>query len=411
MAFQLFVDPTAGARQASDHIMSAAGDIADRIKEERQKEKDETKLFKAKVTEAAAMKLGQGDTMSEREAYLSKNYTPDTIGGLILGNVTRTSQDHKKAAIDATVANTKATEEATDYQRKTSSLRMGILSGQAAEMGSKLRLNESQIQSLNLSNEQKQNLLKYQDENLKLGIEAQKEQIKSSRTSRKATKQATQQASEMFGINKKKAKQQVKLINEQIASAVKNREVTDRQIAVMEQNAVAAVGNAEASKIRAGVAASEERRLTRLSEISAGEITPAHLSDGTLIPGMYIQPHTKKVIEIDSVTNMDPARTELARLEGALLQLDGTPDLPKTDPNYLPPRRDEDLIDVDQTSDGFAFGDLGPIGWFESWYSAKDDTVENVKRRIRAKIAEQKALLGPTGKALRYDQKTGKLVR
>jgi len=411
MAFQLFVDPTAGARQASDHIMSAAGDIADRIKDERQKEKDETKLFKAKVTEAAAMKLGQGDTMSEREAFLSKNYTPDTIGGLILGNVTRTNQAQRKAQTDATVASTKATEEATKFQRETSGMRKGMLSSQIAQIGQNLQLGDLAAKKAGLTNEQLEivnSTLAEKEQNI---LNLQKEQIKSSRTSRKATKQATQQAADMFGINKKKAKQQVKLINEQITTAVKNREVTDRQIAVMEQNAIAAVGNAEASKIRAGVAASEEKRLTRLSEISAGEITPAHLSDGTLIPGMYIQPHTKKVIEIDSVTNMDPARTELARLEGALLQLDGTPDLPKTDPNYLPPRRDEELIDVDQTSDGFAFGDLGPINWAESWYSAKDDTVENVKRRIRAKIAEQKALLGPTGKAIRYDQKTGKLVQ
>ena len=400
MAFQLFVDPTAGARQASDHIMSAAGDIADRIKEERQKEKDETKLFKAKVTEAAAMKLGQGDTMSEREAYLSKNYTPDTIGGLILGSVTRTSQDHKKAATDATVASTKATEEATDYQRKTSSLRMGILSGQAAEIGSKLRLNESQIQSLNLSNEQKQNLLKYQDENLKLGIEAQKESIATSKADRQYKKDQIALAQKNQNISKKRAKAYINQINKNIEATQQSIDQGERKLGVLEMNARTGLTNAETAKLNAHIADREQKRKAKIAEIDPGRLSPAHLQDGTLIPGVFLT-QEGKVLQLDDITSDDPVQTELSALKGVLLKLEG-------DPNQgIQPYSDDQYIDQDGSE--LVSENLAPISGITAWlpWTMGEKKAGEWKRDIRAKIKELEAMQGPMGNTRKINIKKG----
>ena len=340
MAFQLFVDPTAGARSAADNIMKGAGAIADRLKEEKQRRKDESKLFKANVTKAAALGLGKGETMAEAEADLSENYTPATIQGLLEGTMAATQQQQREAAIAASKAQTDATRQSIEFNDATEGVRK---------------------------------------QSLQLGVQSKQEAIETSKVNRRQTKQAIKQSSQMFGITKKQAKRKVKLINEQIDSAIENRKKQERQLAVMEQNAAAAVGNAEAANIRAKTAAKEEARISRLSALDPSTLSEAKLKDGTVIPGLYVQPSTNKIIELGDAANDDPVTAELNRLRGALVKLEGQGQ--PGDADYLPPLADDQEVDVDGN-----FEDLSPISW--PIFSIKNDTAGNVRRQIRAKIAE-----------------------
>jgi hypothetical protein len=401
MAFQLFVDPTAGARSAADNIMKGAGAIADRLKEEKQRRKDESKLFKANVTKAAAMGLGKGETMAEAEADLSDNYTPETIQGLLEGTVAATQQQQREAAIASSKAQTAATKEGTRYQRETRSVRKGILSGQAAEMGAKLRMTESQIKSLNLSNEQKQNLLKYQDENLQLGIKQARENIKSSKSERRYKKDQVAIAQENLNIGKKRAKAYVNQVNKNIELTQQSIDQGDRKMGVMETNARTGLTNAQTSKLNAEIADREQKRKANLEEIDPGQLSPAHLSDGSLIPGIYLT-QDGKVLQLDDPANEDPVQSELSALKGVLLKLEG-------DANQgIDPYPDDQYIDQDGSK--LVSENLHPISWITAWmpWTAGEKTAGEWKREVRSKIAELEARQGPSGKARRYDPKAPK---
>jgi hypothetical protein len=262
-------------------------------------------------------------------------------------------------------------------------------------------MTESQIKSLNLSNEQKQNLLKYQDENLQLGIKQARENIKSSKSERRYKKDQVAIAQENLNIGKKRAKAYVNQVNKNIELTQQSIDQGDRKMGVMETNARTGLTNAQTSKLNAEIADREQKRKANLEEIDPGQLSPAHLSDGSLIPGIYLT-QDGKVLQLDDPANEDPVQSELSALKGVLLKLEG-------DANQgIDPYPDDQYIDQDGSK--LVSENLHPISWITAWmpWTAGEKTAGEWKREVRSKIAELEARQGPSGKARRYDPKAPK---
>lgn len=345
MAFQLFVDPTAGARSAADNIMKGAGAIADRLKEEKQRRKDESKLFKANVTKAAALGLGKGETMAEAEADLSDNYTPDTIQGLLEGTMAATQQQQREAQIDATNASAAATREATS---------------QSMEM----RSTNQEIQNQTL-----QNLVN-------VGLLSQKE-VDSYDKKTKLFEDKTRAEIDASESNVKLNQERV--ANEEAKTKIYGDSV--RNEALKAQN--------ESDRIKAQK--QEQDRLDRIQKTPKGKMDPAYDSaTGKAIPGMYVNQKGQVVsIEAD-LDNLSPEQSELSRLKGALVMLEGL--------------NDDDIVDVDG---GEQLRDLAPVGWFGSLFSAGDQEARVVRERVRGAIAELELKMGGSTGARRFDPVSG----
>jgi len=347
MAFQLFVDPTAGARSAADNIMKGAGAIADRLKEEKQRRKDESKLFKANVTKAAALGLGKGETMAEAEADLSDNYTPDTIQGLLEGTMAATQQQQREAQIDATNATAAATREATS---------------QSAE----LRSTNQEIQNQTL-----QNLVK-------VGMLSQKEvdsYDKKTKLFEDKTRAEIDQSESTVKLN------QERVANEAAKTKIYGDSV--RNEALKTQN--------ESDRIKAQK--QEQDRLDRIQKIPKGKMEPAFDSaTGKVIPGMYVNQKGQVVSLEADLNNLSPEQSELSRLKGALVMLEGL--------------NDDDLVDIDG---GNQLRDLAPVGWWGSLFSSDDQSARVARERVRGAIAELEAKMGGSTGARRFNPATGKI--
>ena len=277
MAFQLFVDPTAGARSAADSIMQGAGDFADSIKERKKRKKEETKLFKANVTQAATQGLGIGEDTAERETYLQENETPDSIKGLLAGTLANQKQAQDEARTDAIQAQAEATRKDTAYKGRTENLRFKGLENQNKQLVKNLRFSDKQYEALNLSNEQKiilNKTLAQKEQNI---LALQGEDIQTKREQRKAIKQDYTQSQELHGWNKKKAKAFVKNVNKNIEATQQSLDQGERKMGILETNARTGLTNSQTSLLNAKVAEREQKRKANLANIDPGQLSPAHL--------------------------------------------------------------------------------------------------------------------------------------
>jgi len=189
MAFKLFVDPTAGARSAADSIMQGAGDIADSIKERRKEKKEETKLFKANVTQAATQGLGIGEDTAERETYLQENETPDSIKGLLAGTLANQKKEQDEARTDAIQAQAAATRKDTAFKGRTENLRFKGLENRNKQFAANLRLTDKEIQKAGVSVEASRIINKTLEEKGQNFLALQGEDIQTKREQRKSIKQ------------------------------------------------------------------------------------------------------------------------------------------------------------------------------------------------------------------------------
>ena len=400
MAFQLFVDPTAGSRSAASSIMQGAGSISDAIKERRKEKKDETKLFKANVTQAAAMGLGIGEDIAERETYLQENENPDSIKGLLAGTIASEKQEQEKARTEAILAQAEATRKDTAYKGRTENLRFKGLENQNKQLVKNLRFSDKQYEALNLSNEQKiilNKTLAQKEQNL---LELQGEDIQTKREQRKAMKQDYKQSQELHGWNKKKAKAFVDNVKANIRLTNKTIDQSDKKLGILNMNAQSALTNSQTALLNAKVAEREQKRKANLANIDPGQLSPAHLSDGTLIPGIYLT-QDKKVLQLDDPATENPNLKELAALKGVLLKLEG-------DPNQgLDGIPDETYVDQD-TSELIA-ENLHTVWWATAWmpWTKGEKKAGEWKANVRAKILELESRLGPSGTARKYDPVTG----
>lgn len=344
MAFQLFVDPTAGARSAADNIMKGAGAIADRLKEEKQRRKDESKLFKANVTKAAALGLGEGESLSEKEAYLQQNTTPETIQGLLEGTITKTQQEQRQAQIAATNAQAAATREATSQSMAMRSTNQEIQNQTLQNLVSQGLLSQKQVDSY----DKKQKLFE------------------------KKTRAEIDASESTVSLNQKR------VANEAEKTKIYGESV--RNEALKAQNETA----------RLVIQKQEQDRLDRIEKTPKGKMDPAYDSaTGKVIPGMYVNQKGQVVPVEADLANLSPEQTELSRLKGALTMLEGLDD--------------DDLVDVDG---GNELRDLAPVGWWGSLFSAEDQSARVVRERVRGAIAELESKMGGSTGTRRYDPAT-----
>ena len=389
MAFQLFVDPTAGARQASDHIMSAAGDIADRIKDERQKKKDETKLFEADVVTAASLGLGEGDNLDARIKNLKQNTTPSTIKGLLQGTMTKTEQDQKQAQIDATNATAAATREATSQSQEMRATTLEIQREQLNNLVGQGLLTQKEVDSF----DGKQKLL---EDKTRSEIEASDA---ASAGARQRTK-LTQKEVESFDSKKKlledktrseiDASRSTVTLNEQRVANEKQRTKiygdSVRNEALKAQNEKARIANQK----------QEQDRLDRIAAIPKGKMEQAFdSSTGKAIPGIYVTQKGEVFPLETDMASMSPEKRELSRLKGALKMLEQL--------------NDDDLVDVDG---GNQLKDLAPVGWWGSLLSSGDQKASLVRARVQGAITklESAGIDGSTRKVTVRKGPDGKTV-
>jgi len=400
MAFKLFVDPTAGARSAAASIMQGAGDIADSIKERRKEKKEETKLFKANVTQAATQGLGIGEDTAERETYLQENETPDSIKGLLAGTLANQKKEQDEARTDAIQAQAAATRKDTAFKGRTENLRFKGLENRNKQLVKNPRFSDKQYEALNLSNEQKITLNKTLAQKEQNILALQGEDIQTKREQRKSIKQDYTQSQELHGWNKKKAKAFVDNVNANIRLTNKTLTQADQKQGILNMNAQSALTNSQTALLNAQTADREQKRIANLKNIDPGQLSPAHLSDGTLIPGIYLT-QDKKVLQLDDPATENPNRKELASLKGVLLKLEG-------DPNQgLDGIPDDTYVDHDRAE--LIAENLHTIWDATAWmpWTSGEKTAGEWKADVRAKILELESRLGPSGTARKYDPVTG----
>jgi hypothetical protein len=355
MAFQLFVDPTAGARSAASSIMQGAGDLADSIKERREAKKKERKLFDSYVTQASALGLGEGETEKERMDDLRTNQTPESLQGMVEGTKLKIYQDMQQANIANTKARTAETNQNVDQSKD---LHLGTKNYQNAQT---VYLGE-QTQAAKENREQKREDAPIQTEILKGKVAESGQAVKTSKSNRKMNKR--------------------RMANE------------DAKTAIYGMNAHVAKMNAGTAQQQAANQKQEQDRLDRQSSIDKGSLNPAFdKTSGKPIPGLYMTNDGKPIPWESDLANLSPEQSELARLKGALVTLEGMPD--------------DQEVDVDG---GNELRDLAPVGWFGGLFSAGEDEAVTVRERVRGKIAELEARRNQSGGVRRYDPSSGQLT-
>ena len=387
MAFQLFVDPTAGARSAADSIMKGAGDFADSIKERRESKKKERKLFDSYVTQAGALGLGEGETEKERMDDLRTNNTPESLQGMVEGTKLKIYQDMQQANIESTQARTTEQKRATRFAGNTEGLQNSLLEGQLAGQKADISLSgmrASQIgqgmshaADLHLSNRSLA-----ENQSVFLG-----EQIATSKQDRE------QKADE--------APVQKQILEDKLKASTDARGLAQRKMDNEELKAKVYKKQADISDKQADTAAKqaennekEQDRLDRIQAIDPATLYPAvDKSSGKAIPGLFMTKDGKPIPWESDMANLSPEQSDLARLKGALLTLEGLPD--------------DQHVDVDG---GEELRDLGPIGWVGRFFSGGNDKASIVREQVRGKIAELEARQGQSGGVRRYNQGTGTIT-
>jgi hypothetical protein len=156
--------------------------------------------------------------------------------------------------------------------------------------------------------------------------------------------------------------------------------------------------NAHTAKMNAGTAQQqaanqkqEQDRLDKINNMPKANLHPAvDSSSGKVIPGLYMTNDGKPIPWESDLANLSPEQSELARLKGALITLEGMPD--------------DQEVDVDGGND---LRDLAPVGWFGGLFSSGEDKASIVRERVRGKIAELEARQGQSGGVRTYNQGTG----
>jgi hypothetical protein len=374
MAFQLFVDPTAGARSAADSIMQGAKVVGDRLKERREEKKKERKLFDSYVTQASALGLGEGETEKERMDDLRTNQTPESLQGMVEGTKLKIYQDMQQANIDNTKARTAETKRATRFAGNTEGLQHSLLEGQVAGQKANISLsgmqasqigqNMSQAADLHLSNRSLA-----ENQSVFLG-----EQIATSKADRK-------QKAEEAPVQKRILEEKLKASEDARGLAKRKMDNEDAKTAIYGINAHTAKMQAGTAQQQAANQKQEQDRLDKINNMPKGMLNPAiDKSSGKVIPGLYMTNEGKMVPWESDLANMSPEQSELARLKGALVTLEGMPD--------------DQEVDVDG---GNELRDLAPVGWFGGLFSSGEDKSSIVRERVRGKIAELEAKTGGGG--------------
>jgi len=383
MAFQLFVDPTAGARSAADSIMKGAEAISDRLKEK----KKERKLFDSYVTQAGALGLGEGETEKERMDDLRTNQTPESLQGMVEGTKLKIYQDMQQANIDNTNARTAETKRATRFAGNTEGLQHSLLEGQVA--GQKANISLSGMQASQIG----QNMSHAADLHLGNRRLADQQSVflgEQIATSKQDRKQKEEEAPVQKRILEEKLEAskdarglaQRKMTNEELKANVykKQSDIADKQ-------ADTAAKQAENNE-------KEQDRLDRIQAIDPATLYPAvDKSSGKAIPGLFMTKDGKPIPWESDMANLSPEQSDLARLKGALITLEGLPD--------------DQHVDVDG---GEELRDLGPIGWVGRFFSGGNDKASIVREQVRGKIAELEARQGQSGGVRRYDPSSGQLT-
>jgi hypothetical protein len=183
-------------------------------------------------------------------------------------------------------------------------------------------------------------------------------------------------------------------MREKILTSEATRENEKAKTAIYGINAHTAKMNAGTAQQQAANQKQEQDRLDKINNMPKANLHPAvDSSSGKAIPGLYMTNEGKVVPWESDLANMSPEQSELARLKGALVTLEGMPD--------------DQEVDVDG---GNELRDLAPVGWFGGLFSAGEDEAVTVRERVRGKIAELEARQGQSGGVRRYNQGTGRIT-
>jgi hypothetical protein len=387
MAFQLFVDPTAGARSAADSIMQGAGAVADSIKERREEKKKERKLFDSYVTQAGALGLGEGETEKERMDDLRTNQTPESLQGMVEGTKLKIYQDMQQANIESTQARTAETKRATAESRRGEGVREEQASANLLATGASTEQTQEKTGILKDQKKVQQDILERTYLHLGKQMKVTDEQAKQMGLSAEHQKKVNDSFAGELALSQE-------AMREKILTSEATRENEKAKTAIYGINAHTAKMNAGTAQQQAANQKQEQDRLDKINNMPKANLHPAvDSSSGKAIPGLYMTNEGKVVPWESDLANMSPEQSELARLKGALVTLEGMPD--------------DQEVDVDG---GNELRDLAPVGWFGGLFSAGEDEAVTVRERVRGKIAELEARRNQSGGVRRYDPSSGQLT-
>jgi len=387
MAFQLFVDPTAGARSAADSIMQGAGAVADSIKERREEKKKERKLFDSYVTQAGALGLGEGETEKERMDDLRTNQTPESLQGMVEGTKLKIYQDMQQANIESTQARTAETKRATAESRRGEGVREEQASANLLATGASTEQTQEKTGILKDQKKVQQDILERTYLHLGKQMKVTDEQAKQMGLSAEHQKKVNDSFAGELALSQE-------AMREKILTSEATRENEKAKTAIYGINAHTAKMNAGTAQQQAANQKQEQDRLDKINNMPKANLHPAvDSSSGKAIPGLYMTNEGKVVPWESDIANLSPEQSELARLKGALITLEGLPD--------------DKEVDVDG---GDELRDLAPVGWFGGLFSSGEDKASIVRERVRGKIAELEARQGQSGGVRRYNQGTGRIT-
>ena len=374
MAFQLFVDPTAGARSAASSIMQGASDFADSIKERREEKKKERKLFDSYVTQAGALGLGEGETEKERMDDLRTNQTPESLQGMVEGTKLKIYQDMQQANIESTKARTDETKRATAESRRGEGVREEQASANLLATGASTEQTQEKTDILKSERETRLKNLDQTFLNLKDTSRLTNKQIEKLGLDNEMASKVNDAFASNLALSQEKTR-------EGILTSKSTRENEKAKTAIYGINAHTAKMNAGTAQQQAANQKQEQDRLDKINNMPKANLHPAvDSSSGKAIPGLYMTNEGKVVPWESDIANLSPEQSELARLKGALITLEGLPD--------------DKEVDVDG---GDELRDLAPVGWFGGLFSAGEDKASIVRERVRGKIAELEARQGQSG--------------
>jgi hypothetical protein len=183
-------------------------------------------------------------------------------------------------------------------------------------------------------------------------------------------------------------------LEEGILTSQSTRDLNKQRVANEGVNAATGRTNAQTANLNAKANIQEQDRLDRIQAIDPATLYPAvDKSSGKAIPGLFMTKDGKPIPWESDMANLSPEQSDLARLKGALLTLEGLPD--------------DQHVDVDG---GEELRDLGPIGWVGRFFSGGNDKASIVREQVRGKIAELEARQGQSGGVRRYNQGTGTIT-
>jgi len=386
MAFQLFVDPTAGARSAASSIMQGAGDLADSIKERREAKKKERKLFDSYVTQASALGLGEGETEKERMDDLRTNQTPESLQGMVEGTKLKIYQDMQQANIDNTNARTAETKRATAESRRGEGVREEQASANLLATGASTEQTQEKTDILKSERETRLKNLDQTYLNLKDTSRLTNKQIEKLGLDNELAGKVNDAFAKNLALSQEKTR-------EGILTSESARDLNNQRVANERINAETGRTNAQTSLLNAQTSQQAQDLKNQKAKLPPGRLHKAvDSSTGKAIPGIYMTDENKVVGVDDDMGNLSEDDKNLARLKGALIKLEGSGD--PGDSDYLPPIADDQQVDVDGD-----FDDLGPVDW--PIFSWGNDKAGNVRRQLKAKIAELEAKTGGGVRRLR----------